>query len=79
MFLDNASTTKPYQETLDVFNEVNTKYFYNPSALYKSALDVNAKINTARQNILKYLGANENDKFVFTSGATEANNMVVIL
>ena len=77
MFLDNASTTKPYQETLDVFNEVNTKYFYNPSALYKSALDVNAKINTARQNILKYLGANENDKFVFTSGATEANNMVV--
>lgn len=77
MFLDNASTTKPLDESLKIFNEVNTKYFYNPSALYKSAVELSKGINHARENILNFLGGSSGDKFIFTSGATEANNMVI--
>lgn len=77
MFLDNASTTKVNIECMDILNEYNLNKFYNPGALYKDALNVNIRINQCRKNMLKYLGANSTDNFIFTSGATEGNNTII--
>ena len=77
IFLDNASTTKIYDEALKEYNEQSVNNFYNASALYKSGSDVLKQINKARANLIKLLGGSIIDNLIFTSGATEANNMAV--
>ncbi len=77
IFLDNASTTKIYDEALKEYNEQSVNNFYNASALYKSGSDVLKQINKARANLIKLLGGSTIDNLIFTSGATEANNMAV--
>jgi len=77
IFFDNASTTKARKEALDVFNNFNENYFYNPSAIYKNGQEVSKLINKARADIINCLGGGRFDNFIFTSGATEANNMVL--
>lgn len=77
VFLDNASTTKPYAEVLNVMTEINTNEFYNPSALYGKSVQLTKQIETARKNIVSALGGSFFDTLVFTSGATEANNLVL--
>jgi len=77
IFLDNASTTKVLPEVQDVVNKFNTELFYNPSALYGDAFSVNKEINKARENIIKRLGGRSVDNLIFTSCATESNNMVL--
>ena len=77
IFLDNASTTKIYDEALKEYNNQSLNNFYNASALYKSGSDVLKIVNNTRNNILKLLGANSFDNLIFTSGATEANNIAI--
>ena len=74
-FLDNASTTKPFDEIKDLYDEC-AQNFYNPSALYDKAVLVRKKIETARKNICKYIGGEEGTLY-FTASATEANNMAI--
>ena len=77
IFLDNASTTKIYDEALEEYNNQSINFFYNASALYKSGSDVLKQINKARLNLIKLLGGSSFDNLIFTSGATEANNMAI--
>lgn len=77
IFFDNASTTKVNNEVLEDFKFFNENYFYNPSAIYKSGQEVSKLINKARLDIVSYLGGGKFDNFIFTSGATEANNMAL--
>ena len=77
IFFDNASTTKVRKEVLEDFNNFNEYYFYNPSAIYKHGQEVSKLINKARADIITCLGGGRFDNFIFTSGATEANNMVL--
>lgn len=78
IYLDNASTTKVDSSVFEEFKKYSLEEFYNPSAIYKSAVDVKSKINEARQVILKNLGASQNDTIIFTGSATEANNMALL-
>ena len=73
-YLDNAATTKPFKKIIDFYDEC-AEDFYNPSASYKSAIVVRKKLENARQEMLNILGG-KNGKFIFTSSATESNNMV---
>lgn len=77
IFFDNASTTKICDDSLAIMNYYASEKFFNPSALYKESLNVNNDINAARDVVLNALGAVRGDKFVFTSGATEANNTII--
>lgn len=77
VFFDNASTTKVYPEVNEMLLYYNNIEYYNAGGLYKSATEISNKISFARHNILKMLGGKIGDNFVFTSGATEANNMVI--
>lgn len=77
IYLDNASTTKPYKECLDEFNKINLENFYNPSAMYEPSFNLSLRINDARQEILKIIGGEREDKIIFTSGATESNNLAI--
>ncbi len=77
IFFDNASTTKICQAALDQMIEYSSNQYYNPSALYHESLIVSEQINNVRKEVVKYLGGTSADKFIFTSGATEANNTII--
>lgn len=77
IFFDNASTTKPYDEIGEIVKQYNMDFYYNPSAIYSSAFEIQTKLKNAKINILKALGARDGDEFLFTSCATESNNMVL--
>jgi len=73
-YLDNAATTKPFAENVKIFEE-SIGDFYNPSASYKQAILVKKKLDNARSEMCLMLGG-KNGRFIFTSSATESNNMV---
>lgn len=77
IFLDNASTTQIYEEALNEYVIQSKNNYFNSSALYKKGSDVLKEINKARLTFLKLLGASSFDNIIFTSGATEANNMAI--
>jgi len=77
IFLDNASTTQINKEALDIYNYYSNNLYFNPSALYMKGAQINKDIKTVKQQFLKLLGANKFDNIIFTSCATESNNMVL--
>ena len=73
-YLDNAATTKPFDESVQILEDC-LKDFYNPSAGYKQSILVKKKLDNARQEMCALLGG-KNGRMIFTSSATESNNMV---
>jgi cysteine desulfurase len=49
----------------------------NPSSLHRGGQRARAVLEEARASVKRLIGAGDKDTLVFTSGATEANNMVV--
>ena len=76
IYLDNASTTKIYPEVLNSYNEVCDKFFGNCSSIHGLGVKSSALLAKSREQILKSLKLNDYD-LVFTSGATEANNLAL--
>lgn len=74
-YLDNAATTKVFEEVFDLMKQNNDELFYNPSASYSKALSAKKVLNDARKQISNLLKATAG-KFYFTSSATESNNTV---
>lgn len=75
-FLDNASTTRCLEESAKIVYNASINDYFNPSAKYKLALDMQNKLNECREVIKSTLGA-INYNVVFTASATESNNMVL--
>lgn len=74
-YLDNAATTKVFDEEFDLMKQNNELAFYNPSASYSYAINSKKNLDEARKVIVSALRGN-NGKLLFTSSATESNNMV---
>ncbi|MEG1582039.1 MAG: cysteine desulfurase family protein [Clostridia bacterium] len=76
IFLDNASTTKVFDDTCMIMNKYLKDEFYNPGAVYLSSFNVSKDITEAKNKILKAFGAVDG-KIIITGSASEANNMVL--
>ena len=76
IYLDNAATTKPCKDAVEAQNYAN-EFFFNPSALYLPAVKIETQINKVRQKILNKLNLTSSHNAIFTSGATEANNLAL--
>lgn len=77
IYLDNAGTTMPYDEVVSTFDKISRENFFNPSAIYNEAFNLSKEIDNARAFFLKAINAGDNDKLIFTSGATESNNIAI--
>ena len=76
IYLDNAATSKVYPEVLESFNQISLKHFANPSSIHKFGQESNRLLDKSREQILSLLNL-KNHEVVFTSGATEANNLAI--
>ena len=79
IYLDNAATTKIYNECIDEMLPYFAEAFYNPGANYTMAVNTLRKVEEVEANILKILGqGSSRGKIIFSSGASEANNQAII-
>lgn len=76
IYLDNAATTLVNPEVLKTYNEVVNTYYANPSSIHAEGQKANRLLEKARAQILSCLGL-PNHEVIFTSGATEANNLAI--
>lgn len=76
---DNAATTLIDETIEKEYRALLNEHFYNPSSPHRGGYEVKRKIDASRDAILKNLNLSKNDyKVVFTSGATEANNLAIL-
>ncbi|MBA7710806.1 putative cysteine desulfurase NifS [subsurface metagenome] len=76
VYLDWASTAPPDPEILDRTREVSGRYFGNPSSIHRAGREAEKILAHSRQLLSTALSCRE-DEIIFTSGGTEANNMVL--
>lgn len=76
IFLDNAGTTKMFDECLEVYKKYACEHFFNPSAMAAESVEISKEIADAEKFFLKSLGAAEGN-VLFTGCATESNNLAI--
>ncbi len=77
LYLDNSATTQILPEVKEAMLPYLLAEFGNPSSkYYELAVQAKEAVNTARKQVANLLGC-ESEEVVFTSGATESNNMIL--
>ena len=76
-YLDNSATTQPCRAAVEAVNRCLTEGFYNPSSVYKPAVEAFQQLRACREELLRALHASEHN-LTFTSGGTEANNLAIM-
>ena len=77
VYLDNNDTTRMLPEVVETMLPYFTEKYGNPASLHDLGLDAENAINDSRSTIAAALHARP-DEIVFTSGATEANNLAIM-
>ena len=76
IYLDNAATSKVHPEVLDSYNQITLKYFANPSSIHFLGQESHRLLEKSREQILNLFKLTHHE-VIFTSGATEANNLAI--
>ncbi|MDE6474359.1 MAG: cysteine desulfurase [Clostridia bacterium] len=77
IYLDNAATTRLDDVCWDALKKYNSQEFFNPSALYRKAMENSKAIKRARGVIAKSLGA-KSEEIIFTASGSEADNIALL-
>lgn len=77
IYLDYAAATPVDARVLKVLAKTMKKFPGNPSAFHREGVEARAVLETARAKIAHILSAHP-DEIIFTSSATEANNMALV-
>ncbi|MEQ8791140.1 MAG: cysteine desulfurase family protein [Pirellulaceae bacterium] len=80
--LDHNATTPIDPRVADVLEACHRAAYANPSSQHQAGRRARRKLEDAREGLARLLGANVSDmhadRLVFTSGATEANNLALL-
>jgi len=76
IYLDYAANTPVDPKVLDRFCQVSLEYIGNPNSPHQLGVEANERMREATVKVGELLGAKENE-VIFTSGASESNNMAV--
>ena len=76
LYFDNAATTRPDPEVLKSYMKVNETLFFNPNSPHVKGVEAARLLEKAREQIKSSLNLRE-ETLIFTSGATESNNMAL--
>ena len=78
IYLDNSATTRPTEAVVSAMAECMREGYFNPSALYAPALKSAKMMQQCREEILSALHAPQSARVIFTSGGTEADNLLIL-
>ena len=76
-YLDNSATTQPCRAAVEAMVRCMTEGFYNPSSVYRPAVDAFRAVRECRETLLKVVHGDGCDLY-FTSGGTESNNLAIL-
>ena len=76
IYLDNAATTQVRESVIVKMQDALVNYYGNPSSTHSFGRSAKTAIESARKTIAKYLNAHPSE-IIFTSGGTEADNMIL--
>lgn len=76
IYWDHAASTPPYEDVIRTVSEVMTEHYGNPSSIHGLGENAGKLIKRAREVCASTLGVNPME-VVFTSGATEGNNIAI--
>lgn len=77
IYFDHAATTPCSNEVVDAMQTYFSEKFGNPSSIYDIGRNAKRVVEDARESIAKLLGAKRPQEIIFTSGATESNNLAL--
>ena len=78
VYLDNAATTRPADEVLEVMTQAAREDFANPSSAHAGGAAAARVLEQARHEIAGVLGCDTPAELTFTSGGTEANALAIL-
>jgi cysteine desulfurase len=76
IYLDHASTTPLFPEVWEAMRPYAVEHFGNPASAHAAGRKARQGLEDARERVARCLGASP-DEVIFTSGATEANNLAL--
>lgn len=76
VYLDNAATTQVRSEVIERMQEALAVHYGNPSSTHSFGRSAKTVVEQARKTIAKTLNAQPSE-IIFTSGGTEADNMIL--
>ncbi|WP_312474023.1 cysteine desulfurase family protein [Neobacillus sp.] len=76
IYLDHAATTPMHPRVIEKIMEVMNLSFGNPSSIHSYGREARHRIDLARAELARSIGAKENE-IIFTSGGTEADNLAL--
>lgn len=76
IYLDYSATTPVDEEVVDTYSKVCKEFVGNPNSLHKLGLEAKKLIDASTNQIAKILKVKPSE-IIYTSGASEANNMAI--
>lgn len=77
VYLDNAATTRAYEEVGDLVKKVMCEDFGNPSSRHILGMEAEEYITKAKESLAKQMKVSPKE-IIFTSGGTESDNLAII-
>jgi cysteine desulfurase len=77
VYLDNGDSTPLLPDVLEAMMPWMMEYYGNPASLHQQGLAAEEAIDEARESLAEALGCRD-DELIFTSGATESNNLALM-
>jgi len=78
IYLDNAATTELCEAAKKKMSDAERDLYFNSAAQYSQSLTVKKAIDDAAKTIKGRIDKGGVGRLIFTSGATEANNMIIL-
>lgn len=76
IYLDYSATTPVSYDVLESYNKATKDYMGNANSIHSLGVKSKVLLNSATKQICELLSINE-DELIYTSGATESNNMAL--
>ena len=76
IYFDNASSTKPYSEVVEVMKEILDFEYGNSSSIHKLGVNSHRIVKKSTETMADILNC-RTDEVVFTSGGAESNNTAI--
>ena len=77
IYLDYSATTPVSYDVLESYNKATRDYIGNANSIHSLGVKSKALLNSATKQIAELLNIKESE-VIYTSGATESNNMALI-